>query len=78
MRVLVTNIGRRIYFGNFLVDLKKKIKNFKIYLADNNSNISGLKIKGTQNVKLPKVETVEYSHFINTRAFELSLTGVLL
>ena len=56
MRVLVTNIGRRIYFGNFLVDLKKKIKNFKIYLADNNSNISGLKIKGTQNVKLPKVE----------------------
>ena len=56
MRILVTNIGRRIYFGNFLVDLKKKIKNLKIYLADDSSNIAGLKIKGVQNVKLPRVE----------------------
>ena len=56
MRILVTNIGRRIYFGNFLVDLKKKIKNLKIYLSDDSSNIAGLKIKGVQNVKLPRVE----------------------
>ena len=56
MRILVTNIGRRIYFGKFLVDLSKKIKNLKIYLGDDNLNISGLKIKGVENVRLTRVE----------------------
>ncbi len=56
MRILVTNIGRRIYFAQFLVDLKKKIKNCEIYLADNNLNVSGLKINEARILKIPKVE----------------------
>lgn len=56
MRILVTNIGRRIYFAKFLIDLKKKIKNCKIYLADDNLSISALKIKGVISLKIPKVK----------------------
>ena len=59
MRILVTNIGRRTYFVNFLVDLKKVIKNLKIYLTDSNLLIAGLKIKGTLGVKLSKIEEGE-------------------
>lgn len=59
MNILVTNIGRRIYFVNFLVDLKKILKNLKIYLTDSNLSIAGLKIKGTHKVKLSKIEEGE-------------------
>ena len=56
MKILVTNIGRRIYFAKFLIDLKKLIKNCKIYLADDNLDISALKIKETISLKIPKVK----------------------
>ena len=66
MRILVTNIGRRIYFGKFLVDLSKKIKNLKIYLGDDNLNISGLKIKGVENVRLTRVEKSDKNYLKRT------------
>ena len=56
MRILVTNIGRRVYFVKFLLELKKYFKNLKIFLTDNNSDISALKIKGVSKIRTPKVE----------------------
>ena len=61
MNILVTNIGRRIYFVNFLVDLKKILKNLKIYLTDSNLSIAGLKKlkEHMAKVKLSKIEEGE-------------------
>lgn len=56
MRILVTNIGRRVYFVKFLLGLKKYFKNLKIFLTDSNLDISALKIKGVMKIRTPKVE----------------------
>ena len=56
MKILVTNIGRRVYFVKFLLELKKYFKNLKIFLTDNNLEISALKIKGVNRIRTPKVE----------------------
>ena len=65
MRILVTNIGRRVYFVKFLLELKKYFKNLKIFLTDNNSDISALKIKGVSKIRTPKVEKGKIKYLNN-------------
>ena len=52
MNILLTNIGRRVYFVKYILDLKKKYKNLKLYLADNNLNASAFSYKETFKYKL--------------------------
>jgi len=63
MNLLVTNIGRRSYFVNFLVDLKKKKKNLKIFLADHDIGAAGMNIENTIKLKIPLVSEGESKYF---------------
>ena len=55
MNILVTNIGRKIYFVNFLKDLQKDFKNLKIHLADNDSLSAAVNFDKTINHQIPMV-----------------------
>jgi len=59
MNILLTNIGRRVYFVKYILDLKKKYKNLKLYLADNNLNASAFSYKETFKYKIPKISEGE-------------------
>jgi len=55
MNILITNISRREYFVNFLLDIKKNFKNLKIHLADNDTFAPVLNFPNIKNHKIPKV-----------------------
>jgi len=42
MNILITNIGRRTYFIDFLKEIKKKYKIIKIFVTDPNQNSAGI------------------------------------
>ena len=48
MNILVTNPGRRIYFINFLLELKKKYKSINIHISDCDKQLPTMSLK---NVK---------------------------
>ena len=53
MNILITNIGRRVYFVDFLMVLKKNFKNFNIHLANNDKFSSIINYKKTKINKIP-------------------------
>jgi len=55
MNILITNISRRLYFVDFLVDIKKNFKNLEIHLADNDRFSPALNLASTKNHIIPKV-----------------------
>ncbi len=55
MNILVTNIGRRVYFVDFLLKLRRDLKVKKIFVSDNNKYISGMNVKNTTSIKTPQV-----------------------
>ena len=55
MNILITNISRRLYFVDFLVDIKKNFKNLEIHLADNDRFAPALNLARTKNHIIPKV-----------------------
>ena len=55
MNILVTNIGRRVYFVDFLVKLRRNLKIKKIFVSDNNKHVSGMNVKNTISVKTSQV-----------------------
>ncbi len=55
MNILITNVGRRDYFIDFLIKLKKKIKKLNIYICDNNINIFKKNIKKVTYIETCKV-----------------------
>jgi carbamoyl-phosphate synthase large subunit len=55
MNILVTNIGRKIYFVSFLKDLQKDFKNLNIHLADNDLLSAAVNFDRTINHKIPLV-----------------------
>ena len=55
MNILITNVGRRVYFVEFLLNLKKTYNNLNIHLADNDLFSSALYCKKTINHKIPLV-----------------------
>ena len=55
MNVLITNIGRRIYFVDFLMDLKKNFKDLNIHLANHDPFSSVLSYKKTKIHKIPLI-----------------------
>ncbi len=56
MNLLITNIGRRVYFVDFLVKLKRDLIVKKIFVSDNNKNISGMNVKNTTSIITPRVK----------------------
>lgn len=57
MNILLTNSGRRTYFLEFLVKLKKKISNLKIHVCDSNCNSSTFSFKNVKKHITPRVST---------------------
>jgi len=55
MNILVTNIGRKIYFVSFLKDLQKEFNNLNIHLADNDLFSAAVNFGKTINHKIPLV-----------------------
>ena len=55
MNILVTNIGRKIYFVGFLRDLQKQFNNLNIHLADNDLFSAAVNFGKTINHKIPLV-----------------------
>lgn len=55
MNILVTNIGRRVYFLNFLLDIKKKSNKINIHLADNSKFAPTLNYTKIKKHKIPLV-----------------------
>ena len=68
MNLLVTNIGRRKYFADFLIDLKKNKKNLKIYFADNDLDAAALNIDGSYSVKIPLVSQGKVKYLKSLKA----------
>ena len=55
MNILITNIGRRTYFIDFLKEIKKKYKQIKIFVSDSNKNSAGMVYDSkVKNVVTPK------------------------
>lgn len=42
MNILITNVGRRTYFIDFLKEIKKKYKKMNIFVSDSNKNCAGM------------------------------------
>ncbi len=59
MNVLITNIGRRAYFVNYFLDLKKKFKKLNIHLADNNLILASMQSKKIYKHSIPKISEGE-------------------
>ena len=55
MNILITNVGRRDYFVDFLISLKKKIKKLNIYISDNNIYIIRKNLKKVKYIKTCQV-----------------------
>ena len=55
MNLLITNVGRRDYFIDFLINIKKRIKKLNIYVADNNINKISKNISKVKYLKVEKV-----------------------
>ena len=55
MNILITNIGRKVYFAEFLINLKNKFKNLNIHLADNDDFAAAQNCGKTKNHKIPLV-----------------------
>ena len=49
MNILVTNPGRRIYFINFLLELKKKYKSINIHISDCDKQLPTMTLKNVKN-----------------------------
>ena len=66
MNILITNIGRRVYFVDFLTKLRSELKIKKIFVSDSNKDISGMNAKNIISIKIPKVSEGEtkYLKFI--------------
>ncbi len=56
MNILLTNSGRRTYFINFLIELKKKIKSINIHICDCNEKSATFGIKNINKHKTPPVK----------------------
>ncbi len=55
MNILITNIGRKIYFVEFLINLKNKFRNLNIHLADNDDFSAAKNYGKTKNHTIPLV-----------------------
>ena len=55
MNILVTNPGRRIYFINFLLELKKKYKSINIHISDCDKQLPTMILKNVKNHLISKV-----------------------
>ena len=64
MNVLITNIGRRSYFVNYFLDLKKKFKKLNIHLADNTFFLAGMQSKKVYKHRIPKISEGENKYII--------------
>ncbi len=56
MNILLTNSGRRTYFVNFLLELKKKIKSINIHICDYNARSATFGIKNIKKHRTPPVK----------------------
>lgn len=76
MNLLITNVGRRDYFIDFLIKIKKKIKKLNIFVADNNINkiiknktkvkyLKVLKVSQNQNKYLKQIKYITLKFSIN-------------
>ncbi len=57
MKILLTNIGRRTYLIDYLIELKKKYNKIKIFVSDSNVNAAGMNWgKNIMAIKTPQTK----------------------
>lgn len=57
MNILVTNPGKRIYFIEFLIDLKKRYKNINIHVSDCSPSLPTMNIKKVKSHLISEVRS---------------------
>ena len=60
MNVLLTNTGRRTYFVDYLLELKKRFKNLEIHVSDSNKYCSTFSIQGIKKHLTVKASDKKY------------------
>ena len=65
MRILLTNVGRRTYFIDYLNDLIKNNKDIEIYISDRTNKVASYYTNISKFLVLPKV-IGNHKNYINS------------